>query len=65
MKPSNPKNGARISALNLLEKQLKNGTKPAKIDGKTTNTQIPLTEKDISRIKKEIDILKSKIVLLN
>lgn len=70
MKESNPKNNQRITALNLLEKQLIVGTKPAKIDGKTykyvdgkiVRELIPLTESDRARITREINILKAKIV---
>ena len=62
MKTSNPKNSQRIAALSLLETQLSAGTKPAKVDGRTTKDMIPLTDSDKSRIKKEIDILRSRIV---
>lgn len=51
----------RNSALQLLEEQLKNGTKPEKVEGKTTTTMIPLTENDKKRINKEIDNLKKKL----
>ena len=45
----------RESAKRLLEEQLKRGTKPEKIDGKTTSIMIPLSESDKTRIKREID----------
>jgi hypothetical protein len=45
----------RASAKNLLEEQLTRGTKPEKINGKTTSNMIPLTEKDKSRISREIE----------
>ena len=51
----------RNSALQLLEGQLKNGTKPQKVDGKTTTTTELLTEIDKKRINKEIDSLKKKL----
>jgi hypothetical protein len=38
----------------MLEKQLKSGVKTQK---KTTDVKVPLTETDIKRIKKEIEIL--------
>lgn len=47
----------RESARKLLEAQLKRGTKPEKVDGKTTNNMIPLTETDKKGIIKEIEIL--------
>lgn len=50
----------RNSALQLLEEQLKKGSKPEKVEGKTT-TRIPLTEKDTKRINNEIDNLKKKL----
>lgn len=63
MKHSNLKNRSRISALGLLEKQLKSGTKPAKDEnGRTTQEQIPLTESNRNRIEREISVLKSRIV---
>jgi hypothetical protein len=45
-------------ALDVLEKQLKLGTKTQK---KTRDIEVPLTESDIKRIKKEIEILKGKL----
>jgi len=47
----------RESARKLLEEQLKRGTKPEKIDGKTTDVMIPLTDADRTRIKRELEIL--------
>lgn len=46
----------RRRALAQLEAQLKSGVKTEK---KSFDKKIPLTDKDISRIKKEIEILKS------
>lgn len=51
----------RQSALNLLETQLKRGTKPEKVDGKTTTNMIPLSDADRKRITNEIENLKSKL----
>lgn len=45
----------RASAKNLLEAQLARGTKPEKINGKTTSNMIPLTEGDKSRINREME----------
>lgn len=56
-------NERRIRAKERLEAQLKKGKKVAKIDGVDTTTQ--LTESDVKRIAKEIDILKAKIVNLS
>jgi hypothetical protein len=50
----------RLSALELLSNQLKKGTKPEKIEGKTTLNQIPLSEKDTTRISKQIEVLKER-----
>lgn len=62
MKPNTPKNNQRIVALTLLETQLAAGTKPAKVEGRTTKDLVPLTDTDRTRIKKEIETLKSRIV---
>ena len=51
----------RQSALELLEAQLKSGQKQEKVNGKTTSTMIPHTEKDTKRIKKEIETLQKRI----
>jgi hypothetical protein len=45
----------RASAKGLLEAELLRGTKPEKVDGKTTSKMIPLTEGDKTRINKEIE----------
>lgn len=47
----------RKGALELLEAQLTKGTKPEKIDGRTSDKTIPLSEADDKRIKKEIESL--------
>lgn len=47
----------RKNAKIVLEEQLVRGTKPEKVNGKTTSTMIPLTEGDKKRINKEIEIL--------
>jgi len=51
----------RRSALTLFDEQLKRGTKPEKVEGKTTAKMIPLTEIDKKRINKEIEILNKKL----
>lgn len=57
MKGKRGKELRRSSALDLLQTQLKRGTKPEKIDGKTTSNMVPLTEGDVKRIKREIELL--------
>ena len=48
----------RRDALVRLEKQLKSGVKTAK---GTFDKKEPLTEKDVKRIKKNIEILKERV----
>ena len=48
------KRSRQSRVLVMLEKQLKSGVKTQK---KTTDVKVPLTESDIKRINKEIDIL--------
>jgi hypothetical protein len=50
----------RESAKRLLEEQLKRGTKPEKINGKTTSKLIALTDADKKRIQQEIDNINNK-----
>ncbi|MFA5207224.1 MAG: hypothetical protein WC428_00840 [Candidatus Paceibacterota bacterium] len=47
----------RASAKKILEAQLLRGTKPEKINGKTTIKMIPLTTSDITRINHEIETI--------
>lgn len=47
----------RDRAKKMLEAQLLRGTKPEKINGKTTANMIPLTDFDKKRINKEIEAL--------
>ena len=47
----------QMSALARLQQQLQVGTKPEKINGRTTGNQVPLTSTDKARIEKEINIL--------
>lgn len=51
------KKSRQARVLQVLEKQLKSGVKTKK---KTTDVKIPLTDSDIKRINKEIEILKTK-----
>lgn len=51
------KKSRQSRALDKLEKQLKSGVKTKK---KTTDVKIPLTDSDVKRINKEIEILKSR-----
>jgi len=48
------------SAKAMLEAQLKRGTKPEKINGKTTSNMVALTDADRKRIEKEIDNINNK-----
>lgn len=48
-------------AKEMLEAQLKSGVKSEKIDGKTTGKKVPMSEQDVKRIKKEIDILSNSV----
>jgi hypothetical protein len=50
----------RESAKAMLEAQLKRGTKPEKINGKTTTNMVALTDADKKRIQREIDVLNNK-----
>lgn len=50
----------RLRALQMLENQLKGGTKPEKIEGKTNSKLISLSENDKKRINNQIEILKKK-----
>ena len=49
----------RVSVIERLEKQLKSELKMEK--GRTDGHKIPLTDKDIIRIKKEIETLKKRV----
>jgi hypothetical protein len=49
------------NALARLQQQLQVGTKPEKINGKTTGNQVSLTSNDKARIEKEIEILSKNI----
>jgi hypothetical protein len=56
----------RESARKALEAQLVRGTKPEKINGKTTSNMVALTDGDKKRIEREIETLsksKNKTVL--
>ena len=54
----------QMSALVRLQQQLQVGTKPEKIEGKTTGNQVPLTSNDKARIEKEITILSNNHQIL-
>ena len=47
----------RASAKKMLEAQLLRGTKPEKINKKTTAKMIPLLPADITRINREIEAI--------
>lgn len=53
----------RQRALHSLVHQLEvTNTKPLRVNGKTTKEQVPLTETDVKRINREIEILNKKLV---
>jgi len=52
------------SALARLQQQLQVGTKPEKINGKTTGNQVPLTSTDKARIEREIKTLSNNHQIL-
>jgi len=47
----------RESAKKLLEAELARGTKPEKVDGKTTMNMISLSEADRARINRELEAI--------
>lgn len=50
----------RVRAIERLEKQLKRGMRPPK-KGEQTVSDVPLMDADITRIEKELSILKTRI----
>ena len=60
MKGTTGKRIRRKSAYTLLEEQLKRGTKPEKVNKKTTTKMIPLSEADKRRISTEMEKLSKK-----
>ena len=52
------KRSRQSRAIEMLEKQLKSGVKTKK---KTTDVKVPLTDSDIKRINKELEILNKKV----
>ena len=54
----------QMSALVRLQQQLQVGTKPEKIEGKTTGNQVPLTSNDKARIEREITTLSNNHQIL-
>ena len=57
MKGTTGINMRRHNAMKMREEQLRDGTKPEKVNKKTTNKKVPLTPGDITRITKEIEVL--------
>jgi hypothetical protein len=55
------KHNRRARAKERLEAQLKSGVKPNPVKSPGNNVNVPLTDHDIKRIEKEIEILKSKV----
>lgn len=60
----NNKEQRQQSALARLQQQLQVGTKPEKIEGKTTGNQVPLTSTDKARIEREITSLSNNNQIL-
>jgi hypothetical protein len=60
----NNKEQRQQSALARLQKQLQVGTKPEKIEGRTTGNQVPLTSTDKARIEREIESLSNNNQIL-
>jgi hypothetical protein len=60
----NNKEQRQQSALARLQQQLQVGTKPEKINGKTTGDQVPLTSTDKARIEREIESLSNNNQIL-
>lgn len=60
----NNKEQRQQSALVRLQQQLQVGTKPEKIEGRTTGNQVPLTSTDKARIEREITSLSSNNQIL-
>jgi hypothetical protein len=60
MKGATGKKMRRESAKKMLEAQLLRGTKPEKINGKTTNNMVALLPADITRINREIEAINNK-----
>ena len=50
----------RVNVISRLEVQLKKGMRPPKKDEQTLS-DVPLLDVDINRIKKEIEVLKTRI----
>lgn len=51
----------RNTVIKALESQLKSGKKYEKVNGKTTNKKVDLTDSDKERISKELETLKSRL----
>jgi hypothetical protein len=60
MKGTTANKARRESAKKMLEAQLVKGTKPEKINGKTTNKMVALLPADITRINREIEAINNK-----
>ena len=60
----NNKEQRQQSALVRLQQQLQVGTKPEKIEGRTTGNQVPLTSTDKARIEREITSLSNNNQIL-
>jgi len=49
----------RVSVIERLNEQLKLGVKNSKVENK--DVTVPLTDKDVVRIKRELEILKARV----
>ena len=52
------KRSRQSRVIEMLEKQLKSGVKTQK---KTTDVKVPLTDSDIKRINKELEVLNKRV----
>jgi hypothetical protein len=53
----------RKNTVDRLRSQLAKGTKPLKVEGRTTSSTTQLSDKDRQRIEKEIENLSKKLIL--
>jgi hypothetical protein len=60
MKGTTANKARRESAKKMLEAQLLRGTKPEKVNGKTTSNMVALTPADTTRINREIEAINNK-----
>jgi hypothetical protein len=61
MRGKSAKRRRQTGALERLQAQLKSGKKPLKVDGRTTDEITDLSEGDVKRIKKQIEVLEKAV----